>query len=372
MGTCLVAIFIGNIWLSLFLIWNVFLFIYNGNVVGSSQLINVLIGCLLFMVSRSFFTDNKFEKFQKYILVILGITLVWTVLQHFGLDPIYGAVSSGGVPFSTPLTDPVGVFGIKMSHGIFMAICLPILASYSVWLALPLLYPIILMQSSGVVLAVAVIIPFYLFFINRRWFWVSLFFLSLGFGLFAYHDAGTDNKTFVSRFPMWHAVLKYSLQNPIGYGPDSFRNMNAHKDFVFMSDSSYNTAIGHQLKDGMLLQFYSPTHDVAKVKAIQDNILQHGMPGGEVNFWDNPHCEYLHLLFEYGIPGILILFGLLREMVIRFAKSAKPRVLIVITSCLLVYAVSSLTQFPLSLARIAYLFPIFLGAFYAETDRKPL
>src|SRR3990167_5060261 len=65
LGMCLIACFIGNFWLSAFLMLNVFLYFYNGAEIGGNQVLNVFVGCLIFMVSRAFFTKNSFLEYSK-------------------------------------------------------------------------------------------------------------------------------------------------------------------------------------------------------------------------------------------------------------------------------------------------------------------
>jgi len=170
---------------------------------------------------------------------------------------------------------------------------------------------------------------------------------------------------------MWHQVVSVSLRNPIGYGPDSFRNRNKHKDFRIVGDRNYNPAFEVKLNDGSTyMQFYSPSNDSNRLEKLKEDYIKEAESNKQyfVSVWDNPHCEYIQILFQYGILGFLLLIGLIRDLFIRFRRAEKTKELIVITSCLLVYFVSSTAHFPLELARLGYLFMIILGAFYAKSE----
>ena len=369
MAMGMVAFFVGNVWIGSFLILNLFLFLYNGIEVGSQQVLNVLFGCLIFMFSRFFFKTNKSDVIYKPTLIVLGLTLVWMVLQLFHLDPLFQPQTNGNQLMPGPIGDPLGFFGIKEANGTFILICMPILATINPIVSLLLLVPIKLCQSSGVYLATFVVIMFYTFYLYRRYFLYVSVSLLLFAGFFIIKDLHTDPATFTSRFPVWHSAISYSLKNPIGYGPDSYRNYNKHKDFLFISDSKYKHAVSTRISDKEEeFKFYSPTHDEAEIRRNVARLKIDGMKKDEIAYWDNPHNLFINVLFQYGILGLLLVFGLLREMYYRFKYAIKDQEIIVITSCIIVYLITGMTNFPLEIARTGYLFPILLGAFYARTD----
>lgn len=369
------ATFIGNIWIGLFLAWNVFTFIYAGQVTGQAQLMNVLFGSLLFLFSKNFFSEENFNQYKKYILYIIIMNTVWMTAQRFGVDLIFSPQTNGGVLVPGPLKDDLGFFGIKMANGIFNTMALPILASVNIWLAPLLLIPIYLCQSSSVMLAVGVTGLFYTYHLHRKAFIALL--LAIPVGLIAYVslDLKTDPKTFNSRFPVWASAAQFTLRNAngfnglVGYGPDSYRNKNRLKDFRFVGDNHYNHGILRELPDGnMEFKYFLLDNSPQKMEELIGNFKNTNLARGEFDEWDNPHNEYVNLLFQYGIVGVLLLGGLVSEMCIRFKHAPKTKALITVTACLLVYFVTSLTHFPVELARVGYLFPIFLGAFYRMTD----
>lgn len=369
----LFSFFIGNIWLTLFVIWNCLSFYYNTGIngtVGHDQIINIFLECLIFMASRQFFTVNRFRKYSKWILAAGAISLLFSLAQVLHIDPLTSPLTASGKFIDGPNTGGYGLFGIDMAHGIFMTICLPILATLTLWAAPLMLVPIAMSQSSSVALAVGVVILLYTFYMHRKVFWGCLFLMPLLAGVYIWHDMKSDNKTFFSRFPTWHAVVSQCVRNQVGYGPDSFRNTNLSKKFLFRSDNAYRSIIEIPNGDGTsMMTYYSPSHDSSAVKALNDEFAKNGPPHGELNMFDNPHCQYLQLWFQYGLIGLLLGFGFLNELFLMFMRSNKNRDIVTLACCILAYLVTGLTHFPLELARTGCLFMVFIGAFYSECER---
>lgn len=363
MAVCLVALFLGNRWLSAFLVLNAVLFAYAGADIGMGQVFNVLMGCLIFMVARAHFKTNSFLDQSKVIIWVGVASIYWMSLQLYGIDPIYvGQNGAGQLLEGQQFNDPVGLFGIKMANGIFLSLVGACLCALNIFLVPFLLVPIFLCLSSVAVLSFLTAILFYTYHLHRRAFvWILAISLVAG-AAYLVIDQKKDPKSFSSRFAVWHSAVKFSLKNPLGYGPDSYRNTNRVKDFVFGGDEEGRHAIIRTISPTEAdFKYYDPNY------AVMENGFKDTKPKN-VQFWDNPHNEYIQLLIEYGFFGLILLIGLIREMVYRFRFATPDKELVLITACLLVYAVASITQFPMHLARLGCLFPILLGAFYARTD----
>ena len=368
---CLIlfSLFVGNVWLGAFMALNVISFLYNGAEVGLGQVMNVSFGCLLFAFSRYFFKKNEFSLVYKPIMIVTSVTLVFMALQLMRLDPIFSPQTNSGVVMAGPMNDPVGFFGLKEANGTFLTLAMPIVASLNPIIALLLLIPIKMSASSSVSLASAVVILFYAFYMHKKFFRICLLIIPIAI-LFILKDLYTDPKTFTARFPVWHSAISYTLKgHGIGYGPDSYRNYNKHKNFRFVGDDFYNHAILKKDGDSEIFRYYSPSNDSSKVEKLMSNIHNTCIvKESRMDEWDNPHSMPINIFFQYGFIGIFLFGGLLFEMYKRFKYAMKSKELVVITSCLLVYLLTGLTHFPLEIARTAFFAPILLGAFYARTD----
>lgn len=364
----LFALFVGNLWIGAFLLLNIVSILLNDWNVGLTQVLNVFFGCVLFSLSRSYFKKNDSAPYLRILLWVGVLNLGWIIFQMNGIDPINIGQSAAGVPqFGLSFRDTYGLFGIKMAAAIFIGIMLPIVASINLWLLPFFIVPMYLMRSSVACVSILVSIGFYLYHLHRKLFLGFVIATSILGSAYIIYDFKDDPSTFKSRFPMWHAAFKYSLLRPIGYGPDSFRNYTKQKDFQFYSDYDYNTALLTRI-DETKAQFKYYEMDNGKMAQKNKALKENGLKNSQLNWWDNPHNEYVKHLFEYGFIGLFLLVGLIRELILRFKFSNKSKEIVVLASILLVYAVSSLGHFPFHLARLACFAAIILGAFVAKTD----
>lgn len=373
LGMALVSLFVGNIYLSLFFILNCTLFVYYGNDVGYQQTLNIFIGMMLFMASKSYFKTNKFD--SRPILAVFAVSTFFVVLQLLGVDPIHSLNVSGKVMENMTFNDPIGMFGIKAHNAIFAAICAPALAALSPALAiigsiivLPILY---LSKSTGAVLAYAVGMLFFLYHTYRRIFFAALVALTIAVPSYAYFcDYKFEKNMFVSRFNEWHMTWKYTMSNPFGWGPDSYRNLTKTKRFIFGGQEDHKAGIYYYQgsdEKGEKWGFRYYDANAEKTAELNKDIdTQHISP----NFWDNPHNFLLNYWFQYGIAGMLLLWFFLKDCTLRFVETKRSREVTVLASMLLAMCASSMTQFPFEISRIAYLLPILGGAYVSVAPRR--
>ena len=368
----LVSMFIGNFWIMAFIIWNVFLFLYHCCVVGAGQVFNIFLASLIFMVSRWYFKKNDIKEFFPYIIFVGLVSMSFMVLQLFGQDPINVLQRADGIRIQEiTVRQPVGLFNIQMASGIYLTLVYCIMTFTSFYLPLVLIVPIMLSQSSAVFMSFASVLTFLSYFYNRKLFIALLIATQIEIGAYLVYDFQKDQSTFRSRGPFFKQIVKQSFSYPLGYGPGSFAAFHKHKNFNFAAD--YDYVPGFIIKNGQNLSFqYAEVKDKDKAMPIEES---DGNKFLTIATWREAHNEILQQFFEYGFVGLFLMFGFMREIIMRFraVTLGKPieaidKELITVFSCFIVYFVSSLTQFPLHLARLGYLFPILLGYFYARTD----
>lgn len=356
------AVFVADFYVGAFLALNVIHFYLSGEF-GASQVMNVTMGTIVFYFSREFFKERSIRLIRPMFLWIAGINLCFMIAQAFGLDPLFVGRYNGTGGIMDRFTDPVGLFGIKMANGIFWALTAPILASY--WLPLILIPAILIifMHSSLAMLAYLVASVAYLWFTKRR----KIALIAIGVAVLAGSayillDQKDDPKTFRARFGLWRAITHAGFVKPLGYGPDSFRNFTPTKDFLYVSDSDYKLAILKKSSDTTAVVGYMTTSfqvDMVNKFKTQNN---------EMNIWDNPHNEYLQMLFEYGWPGLILLLLMIWSILRSYLSAINPESTVLFCG-LLVFFVSALAHFPCHLARTGIFFAILLGAFRAKTCR---
>ena len=357
----LIVLFCNNIWLVAFFWYNILLLALNGGEIGAPYVQNIFLGIMLFSVMRRYFKYFRAEIELKPIAWLVILTSFWMLLQLLRIDPLFNPAPNPTTDGPLGPVDFVGVFGLKAINAMFLAIALPFIACINVFIAPLLFIPMYLSQSGAAIAAGAVGYLFYLFFMHKKLFKIMTpIILIAAIGFVLAKDFKDAPHMYTARFGIWHAGVKYGMQRPMGYGPDSWRNITKHKDFIFMGGQDQKPAIAFHIEgDNYQFNYYSP--DSSQTIPTEERPPM-------VNHWDNAHNEYIQLFFEYGFLGLFLLGGLVREIYTRFRFAIKSKELVFLTATLVVIMVVSLGQFPFHLARIGFLIPVLMGAFYSLTD----
>lgn len=106
------------------------------------------------------------------------------------------------------------------------------------------------------------------------------------------------------------------------------------------------------------------TGEIIFPKHIQESFKN----GGVVDPWDHPHNEYVMLLFQYGITGLIVL-GLFCKDIWNRLNHYDSRQLAAF-SFLVSVAVISFAHFPFHVVRLGLLIPAMLGIYYKLTDKE--
>lgn len=370
-GMAYASLFFGSIWITLFFLLNIGLFIWNGCAVGSGQVVNIFIACILFTASRSFFQKRSMDILVNSFKILVLLNLSWMILQLCRIDPLFLRQDSLGViQWGQPFMMPSGFFNYQAAIGMFFSLAMPFFFSFSTILPLLLLIPICLASSSACYLSGAVMAIYGIFYIRlftfKRKIIYWLLFICIAFaGIFGiYRDFSIDKLTGNSRFENWHLYVKMSLNHPLfGHGPDSFRNTTIHKNYTFASDEDYNPLIMESMPDGNFLAKYYSADEGKRIDRFKGRVPK------SFAEWREAHNEYIQVFFEYGLLGLILIGFFLYEIFRRFRLSTDSKEVRVLFGAILCYLAFSTTQFPFHLARIVIFLPIILGAFFAYTDK---
>ena len=344
-------VFIENIWLAAFMLWTIFLYAYfNFPAMGGNYVMHLFQAGLLYQVTYHLVNRKRVETIFRGILVICAINLAFTALQFFGYDPLFMNLQSGVMNF-----DPVGIMGIKAVSGILSAISIPIALFFSPWLTLAIIPALILSQCSSAVGATVVSILFLAWQQSRKTFTYMLIPIAMAGSMYVAYDSKANMMT--DRFNLWKLSVKDALTHPItGMGLDSFRNVGQPKPYLYFKNNVDNTALAMVPTGNQDLWMPRDGGNFAKDKA--GNLW--------VDPWDNPHNEFVGILYEFGIVGLLIMGALLLDITKRLRRDP---IITTIFAVFLVYLVSSIGQFPFHLARTAHLSVILLACYYKLTDK---
>ena len=358
------ALFFGNIWLTLFLWLNLILFAVHGADVGSSQVLSIFLTGILFACSRSFFSTRDFSKYSKAISWLAVLSILFMIMQVFGVDPISVKQNSYGIVEPNQTVNELnGIMHLPAFNGMFLTIAASLIVFYS-WIGLLLVVPVIFTKCSAAILAFSLLIIFYAYHKARKLIIPFILLASVLFVGYLSYDKKHDSLTFMSRFENWHLMIRKTLEMPLGYGPDSFSKFHKHKNFLFSSDEDYNPILRVKISENEQKLLYYSADMGKKIQRFKGRIPKL-LPS-----WTEAHNEYIELFFQYGIFGVLIFLGFSKEIYDRFVLSDKDKTILSLLACLLVYSALSVTQFPFHLARISGIIGIILGAYWAVTDKS--
>lgn len=319
---CLFALVIDNIWVALFTLWTVVLFGLYKCQSGNIYVSNIFAGLVLYYLTKLTYRKEHINFYIKIFLWFTAINLFYSIIQVLGRDFLYSnPVTNNGVISLVQNLHPGGFMLNEAWLGMVLVLAIPLLATRSnVWLSGILFFPIFLTRSSMSMIGACVVFLFILFFRVKRWVFILLLTSCLIAGALFYvyvDQPGTE------RFDVWTKTLQVVNSHPIiGWGLDSFRRADLpHKNFIFSMDTSDRAAPA---------------------------------------LWDNPHNLYISLLFEFGLIGLLIFGGYIRQLAIWFRKSIKSPNTLGLAGFALGVLVLSIGNFPMFLARFcSFIIPCF-------------
>lgn len=326
----LFSLIIKNIWITLFMLWTVFLYAFFKFEQGSIYLSNIFLGGILYFITKVAFKKEYINLFINGFLLFVAINIFYMAIQLSGYDFIfqqikYPALSQKAIP--NPL--PSGFMGHISLMGVLMALAIPLLVTrgskWAILGAFGLFVPLYISHTSLSFLMGIIGLLFALYYKIPKRIWVSVIIMLvlLGSAYLKYVDRPNNR-----RFIQWHTVLKYCMVHPVtGWGLDSYRNTSKHKDFKFLDNE---------------LDFIIFTDEMTKRRYEDVKFLR---------YWDNPHNLYISLFFEFGIVGLFLLLGYLRQNIIRFKNAVKMPNVIGLAGFIIVLLGVSVGHFPMFLAR---------------------
>jgi len=331
----LFSLILKNIWMTLFVLWSVFLYCFFKFETGQIYLSNIFLGSVLYLITKVAFNRKNISFYLDGFLWFVFANIAYMIFQVSGQDIIYSAYHHVmGIVSSKENFLPVGFMGHHAIAGFLMAAAIPILAtrgSKIAWLGACLLFVPLFLAKTSLCFAMGFIgFLFVLWFkVPKRIFAVGIILASLSCGFyFAKVDfVGSKKLLDSSRIVQWKRVITDGMIHPItGWGLDSFRNITKIKDFKYMEQVLKYPY--YKADDGRF--YYNITH---------------------IAWWDNPHNLYVSLFYEWGGVGLFIFIGYLRWHALRFKRSIKELNVIGIAGFIIVFLGVSIGHFPAFLSR---------------------
>ena len=231
---------------------------------------NILCVVLLYRICVQYLNKETIEKILKYFSYSIIALLVYSALQIFQLDEFYKALDTNNDLLVGTIGNPAHLAG-------YLALCQPLFFKKGLRnvLALTLLWLIILHTAaiSGIAVGVAVIIFWLL--MKRRYAWIGLVIAICAVGVLIKAQNPQGFFGFSSRLPIWERAIVDLRQKAIfGRGFGSWSGM------------------GYQL-------------------------------GGH---WRHAHNDYLQIVFENGIVGLLLIWWVIFDYFRMFRTDLTIRV----------------------------------------------
>ncbi len=337
----LFSLILRNIWITLFVLWTVFLYSFFKFDSGNIYLSYIFFGAAYYLITKVAFKKENVNLFINGYLWFVFANVAYMAVQASGFDFIYSKyVYLSQIPSERGLVHSEllrGFMGNPFSISTVLALGIPILASRNsrwAWVgALGLFFPLILTKTSLCFIMGAVGFLFVLYFkVPRRVMIITIItaVMSCSVYLMKVDKIGTE------RFIQWHKVLSDSMIHPVtGWGLDSFANVTKYKNFRYAQKIDEYT--GQKDSKGVIYE---------KVRKIA--------------WWDNPHNLLISIQYEFGAVGLFLFIGYIRQNVLRFKSSLKSLNVIGLAGFILVFLGISMGHFPIYLARMAaFIIPAF-------------
>ena len=325
-----------NIWLTLFMGWTVFLFSFFKFETGMIYVTNIFFGCLLYYLVKVSFKKEHINFFINAVLWFAVLNIIYMSLQINNYDFIFNYVAPDmrNIGQITPNIVPTGFMGQKAVCGSFLALCVPLLASraskWAILGAVGLFIPIYLSHATLTLWAGGIGLAFVLWYRLPKKIWFAIIAGVVLLCIFYYlrvEHFGSE------RIPLWKKALHDCIQHPItGWGLDSFRNTTSYKDFRYLAGTS----------------------NIDGVKALI--------------WWDNPHNLLVSLFYEFGIIGLFLLGGYLRQCGIWFMRAVKSPNAVGLAGFIITAFLISQAHFIMFLVRTAVI--IIIAAALYEVEVK--
>lgn len=327
-----------NIWLTLFLGWTVFLYAFFKFEIGLIYVTNIFFGCLLYYLVKVAFKKEHINFFINAVLWFAALNILYMALQISNFDFIYRYLRPDGFEANKIVANlvPTGFMGQRQICGTFLALCVPLLASRPSKLAiigaLGLFIPLYFSYASLALWSAGIGLGFVLWYKipKKVWFTIAV----IVFSFFVFYFVKVD-KPGTSRVMIWKQILNDCVRHPItGWGLDSFRNTTSYKDFRYKEISGQMTGTNY----------------------------------GYINWWDNPHNLLISLFFEFGLVGLFLFGGYLRQCGMRFLKAIKDPNVIGLAGFILVALLVHQGHFLIFLVRTAVILIIGFSLFEVATE----
>lgn len=357
----MVAMFHANKYIGMFLGWEIFQMIFlkhEGLVFIEDRIYALFLGAILYHFIFMYLNTENLKKYYQVFIGVMAFNVFWCFLQMKGIDPIWSNID---FQKQSVMTEFPGFFALPAFLGNYVAAVIPFclgvfwpliaLAVIALWFS----------KSTFSVLAGAVAIGFYFWFKKRIVFW---FVLAASLAAIAFYSTN-DFKTgqFERRFNVWGAIIKEALGSQFyGHGFGSYGKTGIVAEVT--PTGTVKMVHGN-------LEIMKFAHDEAakkgqteltdKIKTLNPNTLSlvdlsrdFQKKEMDIMFWNEAHNEYIQVLYDSGVVGVLIIFFYIFDVLKRFSiYGYRDDHCIILTGSFLAILIICAGHFPFQVARLA-------------------
>lgn len=331
-----ISIFLGLAWYST-------IFVSGQHPRSMFCLIQMAFGCLAIkFMSR--FDEKMIWKILYAVFFAALLNSLWTVVQFFNFDPIFNNITD------ISKDDTVGFVGSHNQLGVFMSVTAPV--TFAIFPPTVLLNAFAIFcsktTSSWVGLVVGMItltalLNKKIFYNFIKTFWAVVLVIALA------------SYVFFSKFDTFSEIAYGERLNLYRH---TINSVFQEKMQIFMGNvtviKTCNMFFGYGLGSFIML---SP-----KSQQFIDSRFSHR--------YEHVHNDYFEVLFEMGISGFISMLFIIFDIIIKFIKAEKTKILIVAFASLVAHMTNSLGIYAVHTATSGMLLIIFLGIFYGEIGRQ--
>lgn len=284
----------------------------------------------VFAISR--LNQKESDWLIKGLIGLIFLQGIWVVLQKFNLDPIFVSTKNRS------LDDTVGFSASHNQVALFFSVTSPIVFHYA-----PVLLPFSVLgifwsktSTSWVAFFIGCLILGS--FVNKRIIFGIVFVIILFSLFFKQFDHFAPEERLMLYKETHKAVVDKELVVPIN---NQIQILHC------------NPWLGYGL--GNFTRF-SPLSQKAYIK----------------NFYvyEHAHNDYLEAFFEMGWLGLIAIFAIILDIVIKFIRTKRSKLLIVTFTALVIFGVNALGIYTVQTAVSGMILMILLGLFYGEVERQ--
>lgn len=332
----------------------------------------------IYLVNR--LSQSHRATIYRWAIALVVLQGFWIVLQSLNLDPIFNHIND------IRLDDTVGFSGSHNQIGLFFAITAPIVLAYAPILIPLVIYGLWLSTTSFAWTGFAIGLIFYVSFKSRAVLIMVLTLILASTIVFYLNFEKLSEKAVTERIE----IMKFSIQNVvtgnimIEKGNLEIRCPNCQS----LKGKAINQSTRQCFSCGFIFNNHrKEKHKFKKILVKCNPWFGYGLgnfirisPHGQRHIintgineyghrYEHVHNDFIEVFWEMGILGALSLLFVITDLIWKFIKTKKTKLLLISASCIVAHSVCALGIYTVHTAVSGLMLIISLGIFYGECFR---